>query len=98
MENKLKQLGFREINRGIFEMIFDGRKKVETRAASPKFKNIKSGDKIILKCENDSFAKNVKKATIFKTIPAMLQKYKVREINPLVRSVKGLELERFCQM
>lgn len=87
----MKKLNFSEINRDIFEAVRDGRKKIETRAATPKFVGIKTGDNIELICGKDSFVKQVKKAEIFKTIPQMLNKYKVEEINPQVKLIKELE-------
>ncbi|MBI5913245.1 hypothetical protein HY839_02260 [Candidatus Azambacteria bacterium] len=47
MERTIR-LKFRAKNRDIFEAIRDGRKKVETRAATEKFRDIKSGDTVTL--------------------------------------------------
>src|SRR4030042_2512723 len=91
MESKTIQLRFREADRNIFEAIRKGKKKVETRAASPKFINIKTGDYVKLVCGKDSFKKLVKRARIFKTISAILRKYKAKEINPLAKSKSDLE-------
>ena len=91
MESKTIQLRFREADRNIFEAIRKGKKKVETRAASPKFINIKTGDYVKLVCGKDSFKKRVKGAKIFKTISAILRKYKAKEINPLAKSKSDLE-------
>jgi ASC-1-like (ASCH) protein len=85
------QLRFREVDRDIFEAIRKGKKKVETRAASPRFIKMKTGDCLKLVCGKDSFEKRVKKARIFKTISAMLKKYKAKEINPLAKSKNDLE-------
>ncbi|OGF87223.1 hypothetical protein A3B19_03230 [Candidatus Giovannonibacteria bacterium RIFCSPLOWO2_01_FULL_46_32] len=48
--NKKIILRFRAINQDIFLAIKNGRKKIETRAASKRFRSIKSGDKLILIC------------------------------------------------
>jgi len=91
MENKTTQLRFRKTDRNIFEAIKKNRKKVETRAAFPRFINIKPGDDVRLVCGKDSFKRKVKNARVFKTISAVLKKYKVEEINPSARSKKELE-------
>ena len=87
----MKQLRFRETNSDIFEAVRDGKKKVETRAATPKFTDIKIGDNIELICGKDKFVKSVKKVEIFKTVSELLKKNKVEEINPEIKSEKELE-------
>jgi ASC-1-like (ASCH) protein len=91
MEKKLKQLRFRAINQDIFEAIKNGTKKVETRAASPKFSGIKAGDTIILKCGREKMAKKVKKTKIFKGPKELLLEYKLGLLGPGLRSEKDLE-------
>lgn len=90
MENKKFILRFRAVNRDIFLAIKSGKKKIETRAASKKFSSIKIGDKLVLVCEKEKILKKVKKIKIFKTISALLKKYKPREINPKAFSEKDL--------
>lgn len=89
--NKKLTLRFQAVKRDIFEAVRNGRKEVETRAASPKFINIKEDDIIKCVCGKDFFEKKVKKAQIFKNIPEMLKKYKVKQIHPFVNSKKELE-------
>lgn len=84
-------LRFRESDRAIFEAVCNHKKKVETRAATSKFAEIKAGDSIILICGKDRLEKQVKKAKIFKTISAMLKEYSFKDINPLIDSVEELE-------
>ncbi|MCP6719656.1 MAG: hypothetical protein KJI71_05580 [Patescibacteria group bacterium] len=91
MGKKNTQLRFRAIDRDIFEAVREGRKKVETRAATTRFVNIEPGDTVKLVCGNDSFEKQVKRVEIFKTIDELLQRYKFKEINPLVSSEKELK-------
>lgn len=81
----------READRAIFEAIASGKKKVETRAATVKFKNIKQEDTIMLVCGKDKLEKSVKKAKIFKNIAALLKEYNFRDINPAAGSLKDLE-------
>lgn len=90
MKDKAIQLKFRAVNRDIFEAIRTGAKKVETRAATKKFRNIKRGDAVVLVCGKNRMEKQVKKAEIFKTIGALLKKYAVKEINPACATEKEL--------
>ena len=81
-------LRFRVINKDIFEAIKNGKKKVETRAATERYRNIKAGDTVKLICAKDTFEMKVKKATIFKSIAAILKKYKLEIINPKTHTAK----------
>ena len=80
-------LRFRQVNRDTFEAIRDGRKKVETRAATVKYQNIEAGDVLVLKCGKDILEKVVKKATVFKSFDAILNRYKMNDIDPFAMSV-----------
>ncbi|OIO47548.1 MAG: hypothetical protein AUJ32_02565 [Parcubacteria group bacterium CG1_02_40_82] len=83
-------LKFRAVNRDIFEAIKNGSKKIETRAATKKFKNIRAGDRIVLVCGKQRFENVVKAVRHFKTIKAMLKKYKIRQVNPWVSTEQEL--------
>lgn len=83
-------LRIRTVNRDIFEAIRDGRKRVETRAATERYANIKAGDKLILVCGKNRLEKQVKRAAIFKTVSALLSKYKIVDVNPYAKSAKEL--------
>ncbi len=74
------------INRDTFLAIKNRRKKVETRAATMRYQNIKAGDKIVFVCGRERFSKIVKKVKKFKTIDVMLKEYKVKDINPKISS------------
>lgn len=90
MENKKIILRFRAVNRDIFLAIKNNKKKIETRAASKKFRAIKIGDKIILICGKEKIERYAKKIKVFKTIKALLRKYKPRQINPKTFSEKEI--------
>jgi len=75
-------LRFRQTDRGIFEDIRSGKKTVETRAATVKFKNIKIGDVMVFVCGQDRFEKEVQSAEIFKDVSSILKKYRVGDIAP----------------
>lgn len=81
---------FREINRDTFDAIRAGRKKVETRAATEKYRGVQEGDVITLVCGKDRFEKKVKKAEHFRTIGAMLKIYEPSVINPNAKTEKEL--------
>jgi ASC-1-like (ASCH) protein len=79
------------MDRDIFDAIRTGIKKVDTRAASPKFINVKTGDILKIVCGKDYFEKIVKKVTIFKTVEDLLESYKVEDINPSMRTAEELK-------
>lgn len=81
----------RQIDRNIYDSIKNGQKKIETRAAGPKYENIKDGDIIVFKCGQDSFERIVKNVRKFKSVDKMLEVYKFKDINPSVKTVKELK-------
>jgi ASC-1-like (ASCH) protein len=85
------QLRFREKNRDIFEAIKQGRKKVETRAATQKYRKISSGDTIFFICGKDSSKKEVKSVEIFNDIDELLLNHKIKEIAPDINTKEELE-------
>jgi len=76
----------RGVDRQIFNLIKSGRKKVETRAAGPKYEHIKEGDILVFRCGKDRFEKRILKRRKFRTIGAMLKKYKVSDIHPFLKN------------
>ena len=86
MSDKVLKINFKD--KYIIDAIIDGKKKVETRAATPKYREIKVGDKIILVCGSQKIKKEIIKVELFKTIGALLKKYKPEEINPKTHSAK----------
>jgi ASC-1-like (ASCH) protein len=71
----------------MFEAVRSGEKKIETRAASFKYRNIKAGDTVTLSCDGDKFSKQVKKVTHFKTLQDMFMVFTASDINPAVHTV-----------
>ena len=84
-------LRFRQVDKDIFEDIRNGKKIVETRAATVKFRNIKLGDTVVFICGKDKFDRKVKRAQIFKSIASLLNKYKVKDIMPYLTTKEELE-------
>ena len=87
-EPKKVILRFRAVNRDIFEAIVSGKKKIETRAASAKYKDIKAKDIVVLACGKKRIEKRVKKTEHFSSVAAILQKYKPETINPKTHTIK----------
>lgn len=90
MENKKVQLKFRAVNKDIFEAILNGTKKIETRAATTKFKNLKAGEIVLLVCGKDQAEKKIKKTQTFKSIGDLVSVYKVSDINPDLKTHEQL--------
>lgn len=66
---------FRQVDRDIFESIRSGVKRVETRAASKRYQEIKTGDEITLVCGKDKFKRKVKKVSYFSSVEDLLKIY-----------------------
>ncbi len=86
MPDKILKINSKD--RYIIDAIISGEKKIETRAATPKYREIKMGEKIILVCGSKKIKKEVIKVELFKTIGALLKKYKPEEINPKTHSAQ----------
>jgi len=81
----------READRAIFDAVRSGRKTVETRAATARYRGIANGDRVAFVCGRDRFVKRVKKARLFRSLPALLRRYRVRDVNPDVRTAAELK-------
>jgi ASC-1-like (ASCH) protein len=90
MESKKHTLIFAKINKDTFEMIRNGQKKIETRAYTVKYHEIKAGDTLVMSCDGEKFEKKVTKATCFLSISDLLATYPIEHINPTVHSEEEL--------
>ncbi len=88
-------LKFRAVNKNIFLDIKSGKKTVETRAATEKYRSIKAGDMLVLSCGKERFEKEVKKARIFKNISSLLKTYPLKKIMPNLTSAKAWQKELY---
>lgn len=86
MANKI--LKFRTVNRDVFKAVISGEKKIETRAATPKYREVKIGDVLTLVCGRDKADKKVVSVELFRSIGAILKKHKPVEINPDTKTAK----------
>ncbi|MBN2585208.1 hypothetical protein JXA59_00975 [Patescibacteria group bacterium] len=90
-EIKKHILPVREVDRGIYNLMHDGKKKIETRAAGPRYAYIKDGDIVVLKCGKDKFERTVKKVKKFKTVDSMLKDYAPKDIHPSAKTADDLK-------
>ncbi len=91
MASKSFTLRIREADKDIFEAIKKRKKKIETRAATPKYRAMKAGDELVFVCGGKKLTKRVRVTRIFKTTSSLLKKYKVKDINPAFKTKKELE-------
>lgn len=84
-------LRFRQINKDIFDAIRDGKKKIETRAGSPKYASLKKGDVISFVCGKERFDRKIRKVVRFQDIKSLHNIYSPVEINPKTKTVKESE-------
>lgn len=71
-------------------MIRDGKKKIETRAGGPKYKDIKEGDIVVFDCGDEKLTKRVIRVRRFRTKKEMLKAYTVNQIDPMVSAAEEL--------
>jgi len=68
----------------------DGTKSIETRAAKPRYMNVKKGDTLVIVCGAARIEKVVKKVAYFKSIAAITKAIPYKKINPAVSSIAEL--------
>lgn len=83
-------------NRDTFLAIRRGTKRVETRAATPRYRCIRAGDMIRFICGRESFTRCARAVRHFRSIGALLGRYRPRDINPWVRTARELR-ERYAR-
>lgn len=81
----------READRWVFEAIKNGQKTVETRAAAPKYRKIKTGDCLVFVCGQDRLEKHVASVSLFASLDQLLAKIDLKEIMPSVSSRQEAE-------
>lgn len=84
------RLPFAKKDRTIWLLIKQGKKKVETRAAGPRYEHIGSGEVLVFSCAGVTFKKKIKKVTKFRTLGAMFKVYDPEVIHPGIGSEKAL--------
>lgn len=91
MASKIYTLRFRAGDKEIFDAIKDGKKKVETRAATEKYQVISAGDTLRFVCGNSEFQKRIIATKKFNSIKSLLDEYKPEDINPNIKTAEELE-------
>ena len=87
MGNKIiHKLPFLEVHRRTFDLIREGKKKIETRAGNPEYFQIREGDNIEFSCGDEKIIKRVKKISHYKNLDDLFTVYKPYEINSEVSS------------
>jgi len=73
------------------EAIKRGEKTIETRAATPKYRQVKPGDILIFHCGEEKLEKKVKEVLIFGSIEELAKTLGIREIMPFASSVEEMK-------
>lgn len=84
-------LRFNKKNRDIFEALRDGRKRVETRAATAKYADIKAGETVSFSCDGETFTRAITSVRHFSSVAALLKKYAVSDIHPPSKTAEELK-------
>lgn len=79
---KTYRLVFRRTDQARFDEVRDGTKTIETRAATPKYRAIQAGDKLLFVCGSDSFLKQVAAVKHFDSLDAMFDELPLKQILP----------------
>lgn len=80
---------FREEDRPRFEEVKSGIKKIETRAATPKYQKLGVGDEITFTCGEDSFTKTIAKRYHWPSVDAMFAEVPLKNVMPDIDSVEA---------
>ena len=80
-------LRIREEDRAIFAALVDGSKRIETRAASPKYRDLKEGDTLIFSCGADRLETTIARAYRWPSIVAMFGDIAYTDVFPDAVSV-----------
>lgn len=75
-------LRFRSVDKGIFDAVRAGKKKVETRANTIRYKNATKGDILVCLCAGRKFQKVVRRVRRFKNPVGLLRAYTPTQILP----------------
>jgi ASC-1-like (ASCH) protein len=77
---------FNKKNKDIFDMLRSGEKKIETRAATSKYKHMQAGETVMFVCDGETFERAVSKISHFDSISSLLKAYPPGSINPKART------------
>jgi len=80
-------LRFRAKDKFNFLDLKRGAKNIETRAGTPKYRQVTAGDKLIIVCGKDKVTKTVKKTHHFRSLGALLKHFPLKRINPDLNTI-----------
>lgn len=86
-------LKFRASDKAEFMTILDGRKTVESRAATPKYRKVAVGDELVIRCGKDTITKVVKRVEIYPSIDELVAAVGLRNVMPLVENIEQAKQE-----
>lgn len=78
---------FRKDSRNVFEAVKSGKKAVETRAATRKFKDLKAGDIAVLVRGKEKLEKTIKSSRHFPGLESLFANIEYKKISPFANSV-----------
>lgn len=87
------RLVFRASDRAEFQTIADGRKTIETRAATPKYRKVAVGDELVIRCGTEEVTRVVKRVEIYFSIDELLAGVGLNNVMPLVENVEQAKQE-----
>ncbi|MDO8504099.1 MAG: hypothetical protein Q7S60_05455 [bacterium] len=82
---------FRRKDKEIFDLVRNGAKDIETRAATPKYQKIKVGDNLVFSCGGEKFTKKVYRVAHYRTLAELFKNEELIRIMPWVNSKEEAE-------
>lgn len=83
---KTHRVVFRAVDRDKFDEVRNGAKIIETRAATPKYQAIQTGDELLFACGEDTFAKRIIEVRHYDSLDTMFDALPLSKILPSVAS------------
>ena len=81
----------RQVDKFVLDSIRDGKKTIETRAATDRYCKIKEGDILVFVCGGEKLEKEVKKVDYYKNIDEMAKAIDFKKIMPFVNSTEEMK-------
>ncbi|MBM3209044.1 ASCH domain-containing protein [Candidatus Shapirobacteria bacterium] len=88
-------LPIREEDRRFLEAIKNGKKTIETRAATPKYRQVQPGDILVFRCGEEKLEKKVKEAHVFNSVEELAKTLGIKDIMPFATSVEEMKATYF---
>ncbi len=80
-------LKIRGTDKFVFDSIKKGEKTIETRAATPRYRKIETGDVLVFSCAGEKLEREVKKVSLFKNVDDMAGKIDYKKVQPFSGSL-----------